>query len=294
MKIGLFTIGLGEGARPGSIRQVAQHAERLNFARLWAPEHAVLVDLQVSKYPYSSTGELPAPSTQSILDPFVALTYAAAVTTKIRVATGICLVPEHNPVMLAKAAASLDRLSGGRFALGIGIGWLAEEFQALGIPFERRADRTREYVAAMRRLWGEEKSSFHGEFVNFEGVRSFPKPVSGDALPVIVGGNSASALKRAAEYGNGWYGFNLMPDRAAARIATLKELLRERGRDRKEIEIIVSPYMNKITRDDLKGYREAGVDEVVLMPTLPRDERGIAGRMEEVAREFVEPAAALG
>jgi probable F420-dependent oxidoreductase len=294
MKIGLFTIGLGKGARPAYVRQIAQHAERLNFARLWAPEHAVLVDKQMSKYPYSATGQFTAPSTLDFLDPFVALTYAAAITTKIRLATGICLVPEHNPVMLAKAAASLDYVSGGRFTFGIGIGWLAEEFQALGIPFERRADRTREYIAAMRRLWGEEKSSFHGEFVDFEGVRSFPKPASGDALPVIVGGESLPALRRVAEYGNGWYGFNLMPDGAAAKIASLEAMLRERGRDRKEIEIVVSPYMNKITRDDLKGYREAGVDEVVLALGLPKDEREIPSHMEQVAREFVEPAAALG
>jgi probable F420-dependent oxidoreductase len=176
MKIGLLAAGFGKGARPETLRMLAEHCERLNFGTLWAPEHVVLFDRQESKYPYSEDGAFAAPSTIDWMDPFIALTYAAARTSRIRLATGICLVPEHNPLVLAKVIASLDRLSGGRFALGVGIGWSAEEFQALGLMFERRAQRTHEYIDVMRQLWSEEISNFTGEFVSFQGVRSYPSP----------------------------------------------------------------------------------------------------------------------
>ena len=141
MKFGLFSLGIGTGARPGVIAKTAEAAERVGVATLWVGEHVVLFDRQDSKYPYSPGGEFPLPGGADWLDPFITLTFAAAVTKTIRLATGICLVPEHNPVVLAKEVASLDRLAGGRFALGVGIGWSAEEFAALGIPFERRAQR---------------------------------------------------------------------------------------------------------------------------------------------------------
>src|SRR5947209_10860467 len=169
MKVGFFSVGIGPTTEPKLLKIVAILAERLGFATLWAPEHVVLVNQYASKYPYSS-GEFPGPPEIPIADPFTTLAYAAACTSTIRLGTGICLVPEHNPLVLAKTAATLDRLSGGRFILGAGVGWLAEEFQALGIPFERRAARTREYIDVMRKLWTEPASSHTGQFVNFDGV----------------------------------------------------------------------------------------------------------------------------
>src|SRR5271166_5390421 len=179
MKIGILSIGMGNAARPAAIAEVARHAERLGIATLWAPEHVVLFNSHESKYPYAASGKFPLGADADWLDPFLSLTYAAAATSKVRLATGICLVPEHNPLVLAKQVATLDRLSGGRFALGVGIGWSAEEFAALGIPFERRANRTREYIEVMRRLWSDGASSLHGEFVNFDAAKSFPKPLRG-------------------------------------------------------------------------------------------------------------------
>src|SRR5881275_2142358 len=167
MKIGFFSVGIGPTTEPNLLRVVAITAERLGFATLWAPEHVVLVEQYASKYPYSS-GQFPGPPDIPIADPFTTLAYAAACTSTIRLGTGICLVPEHNPVVLAKTAATLDRLSGGRFIFGAGVGWLAEEFQALGIPFERRGARTREYIEVMRQLWTERRSAHHGEFVEFD------------------------------------------------------------------------------------------------------------------------------
>src|SRR5260221_8969642 len=138
MKIGYFAVGIGATVEPGLLRSVATTAERLGFATLWAPEHVVLVQQYASKYPYSD-GRFPGPPDIPIADPFTTLAYAAACTSTIRLGTGICLVPEHNPLVLAKTVATVDRLSGGRLVFGVGGGWLAEEFQALGIPFERRA-----------------------------------------------------------------------------------------------------------------------------------------------------------
>jgi probable F420-dependent oxidoreductase len=295
MKIGLLTVGIGKGARPGTIRILAEHCERLGFGTLWAPEHVVLFDRYGdSKYPYSEDGAFAAPSTIDWMDPFVALTYAAARTRRIRLATGICLVPEHNPLVLAKVIASLDYLSGGRFALGVGVGWSSEEFAALGVPFERRAQRTREYIELMRKLWSEDKASHSGEFVNFKDARSFPKPAQRDKVPIIFGGESLPALRRVAEYGSGWFGFNLNPEQARAKIARLTTLVRERSRDPREIELIVSPYLQKVTPADLRGYHEAGVSEVVMLLDIPEDEAKLPAQLEQMAREWVEPAAKLG
>ena len=295
MKIGLLTAGLGQAAHPRTLRNIAEHAERLGFGTLWAPEHVVLFDRYTeSKYPYSQDGAFAAPSTIDWMDPFVALTYAAARTSKIRLATGICLVPEHNPLVLAKVIASLDYLSGGRFALGVGIGWSSEEFKALGIPFGRRAQRTREYIEVMRKLWGEETTSFHGEFVNFDAARSFPKPVQGAKVPIIFGGESTPALKRVAEYGTGWFGFNLAPAGAAAKVEQLNGFMRERGRAPGAVEIIISPYTLKIAPTSLTAYHAAGVSEIVQLLPIPADESKLPGVLEQMARDWVEPAAKLG
>src|SRR5438552_17789332 len=166
MKIGFFAVGIGATVEPRAVRAVAMAAGRLGFATLWAPEHVVLVEEYASQYPYSS-GPFPGPPDIPISDPFVTLAYAAACTSTIRLGTGICLVPEHNPLILAKTAATLDRLSSGRFIFGAGVGWLAEEFHALGVPFEHRGARTREYIEVMRLLWTEQRSSHAGPFVNF-------------------------------------------------------------------------------------------------------------------------------
>jgi len=294
MKIGIFAMGTNRMAGGALLRSLAANAERLGVATLWVPEHVVLLDQYASKYPYSQDGQLPAPTDAPILDPFLALMCMASATSKIRLATGICLVPEHNPLVLAKVTATLDYLSGGRFALGVGIGWLEEEFVAMGVPWEHRAKRTREYIEAMRQLWGEDPSSYSGEYVNFKNVRSNPKPVQGAKLPVIFGGESTPALRRVAEYGNGWCGFNLTPDEAAAKIRKIEELLKANGRKRSDIEIAVSPYSKPITRDDLKRYRDAGADEVVLINLRPpRAEAENRADLEKIAREWVDPAAAI-
>ena len=294
MKIGLFAAVSGRGNVMALMKAHASNAERLGFSTLWVPEHVVLVDKYASKYPYSSDGALPAPSDAAIPDPFLALSAMASATEKIRLATGICLVPEHNPVVLAKVVATLDWLSNGRVALGVGIGWLEEEFQALGIPWERRAHRTRECIDAMRKLWGDPISSYQGEFVKFDGVRSYPKPIRGAGLPILFGGESTPALRRVAEYGNGWFGFNLLPDEAAAKIRKLEELARGNNRKLSDLEIIISPYTKEISADDLKRYRDVGVSEIVIINIrAPRTPEEATTRLEEAARKWIEPASKI-
>jgi probable F420-dependent oxidoreductase len=294
MKIGFFAIGIGATVEPAALRAVVTAAERLGFATVWAPEHVVLMDDHASQYPYSSSGLFPGGAKIPIADPFATLAYAAACTSTIRLGTGICLVPEHNPLVLAKTAATLDRLSGGRFIFGAGVGWLAEEFQALGVPFERRGARTREYIDIMRGLWHRETSSHDGEFARFSGVSSYPKPVRPEGIPVWFGGESNAALRRVAEYGDGWIGFKVLPEAAADKIRRIEELLRAAGRKRSDVTLAVSPYTAPIVPDDLKRYRDAGVDEVALLLRGRAPHPGeIVTRMEGLARDFVEPAARL-
>jgi probable F420-dependent oxidoreductase len=273
MKLGLHALGIGTGARSDVIRAVAVAAESRGFATLWSGEHIVMVDRPRSRYPYAADGRIAVPAAADWLDPMIGLSFAAAVTSRIGVATGVLLLPEHNPVLLAKQAASLDALSGGRLTLGIGVGWSREEFAALGVPFERRGERATEYVAAMREIWAEDHASFQGEFVGFEQVRVYPKPVRGRRVPVIVGGNSDAALRRVAAWGDGWYGFNLAGvDAVRDRVARLSELCREAGRDIGELRLSVS--LDSGRPSDLADLARLGVSEFVLVesPPEPADE----------------------
>jgi probable F420-dependent oxidoreductase len=267
VRIGLHALGIASGANPEVVAAVARSADTAGFSTLWCGEHIVMVDRPDSPYPYAADGRIAVPSDADWLDPFVTLSFAAAVTSKIRLGTGVLLLPEHNPLLVAKQAASLDLLSRGRFVLGIGIGWSSEEFAALGIPFQGRADRTQEYVDVMRTLWSSSTASYSGEFVQFEQVRSYPKPHLRAAIPVILGGNSVAALTRVAEYGDGWYGFNLAVHEVAGRINMLSQLCRQRGRDMATIEIAVSTRDG--TPQDLDELEHLGVDQLVVVDSPP-------------------------
>lgn len=266
MKIGLGFIGPGAAAEPDVIRVIATAAEAAGFHSLWAPEHIVLLDKYSSKYPYTQDGVMPFETMAiDILDPFVALTYAAAVTSKIRLGTGICLVPERHPVTTAKEVASLDKLSGGRFDFGIGIGWLKEEFEALQIPWAKRAQRTRDYLAAMQALWTEGESAHEGEFCSFQAVRSYPKPVQQPHPPLIFGGESEPALRRVGEIGDGWWGVNVSPDDAKKHLDTIAGFARAAGRDPASLSYAVSPALGPVVSlDEVKAYQDTGADQVVI------------------------------
>jgi probable F420-dependent oxidoreductase len=267
VRFGLHALGIGTGARPEIIRAVSTAAEAAGFATLWAGEHVVMVDEPRSRYPYSGDGRIAVPADADWLDPLLALTFAAAATSRIGLATGILLLPEHNPVLAAKQIATLDVLSGGRLTLGIGVGWSAEEFAALGVPFERRGARTAEYVAALRTLWSRDVATFDGEFTRFGGIRVYPKPVRGRRIPVVAGGNSDAALRRVAALADGWYGFNLTVAEAVERAGVLTAYCRERGRVMTQLTIAVA--VTDASPAAVPLLERAGVTQVVLLGSPP-------------------------
>jgi probable F420-dependent oxidoreductase len=286
VRLGLHALGIGTGARRAVIDAIAVAAEQHGFARLWAGEHLVMVDQPVSRYPYSADGRIAVPAAADWIDPLIGLSFAAAATTTIGLATGVLLLPEHNPVVVAKQAATLDWLSGGRFTLGVGIGWSREEFDTLGVPFERRARRTAEYVAAMRTLWRDDIASFPGEFVHFESVRLNPKPVRERRIPIVLGGNSDAALRRVVNWGDGWYGFNLRDvDAVVERVALIRTLCGDAGRDPSELQLAVA--LQHLRHTDVPALNEVGIDELVIVDSPPDNVPAIPDWVAGLAAQLV-------
>ena len=265
------------------ISAVARAAERCGFARLWAGEHVVMVDRPDSVYPYADDGRIAVPSGADWLDPLDLLGYLSATTSSIGLATGVLLLPEHNPVVVAKRAASVDVLSGGRLTLGVGIGWSAEEFAALGVPFHGRGARTEEYIDVLRALWRDDVASHTGTHVQFDRVRCYPKPVR-RTIPVVLGGNSDSALERVARCGDGWYGFNLTLETLPERLGFLRSACRERGRTLSELDTVVA--LVGATVVDLSDLEALGLNELVLVEAPPADARDAAAWVEGLARTW--------
>ena len=292
MKIGIFAPLAAPFATPEYLSALGRGVEERGFHSLWVAEHVVLFDDYGSTYPYSADGRIPAPPDNGFLEPFTSLAFLAAVTERVRLGTGICLVPQRNPVYTAKDVANVDLLSGGRFDLGVGVGWLAEEFRAVNVPWERRGARTRSYLEVMRRLWSDAVSEYKDEFYELPACKMNPKPVQSPHPPIHFGGESDAALRRVADLGQGWYGFNRDPDEAGEGIRRLGELLAERGRKPGDVEIHVSPYMKPIGADDLARYRDAGVDQVIVL-AFAADPDTLRAALDAHAENLVEPASRL-
>jgi probable F420-dependent oxidoreductase len=263
VKLGLFNINMGSQSRPDALTRAAQAAEEAGFESLWAGEHVILPDPQAPPSPMHP--QAPA------LDPFIGLTYAAAVTSTIRLATGIVIMPQRNPVVLAKQIASLDVLSGGRFTLGIGVGYLEPEFRAIGADYANRGAVTDEFVEAMRTLWYAEHPEHHGTYVDFADVDAHPRPVQ-QPIPVVVGGHSAAAYRRAVATGHGWYGFAMTPESAAASIDGLRTAAEQVARPAElgDLEITVTPR-GALTAATADAFAELGVHRLVVIPN-PKDD----------------------
>ena len=223
MRFGISFANVGTFVKGPGAARLAQAAESAGFDSLWTVEHILYPEGYESTYPYAPEGKMPGSGKNPIPDPLVWLGYAAAVTSSIRLATGISLLPERHPLTFAKEVATLDLLSGGRVTLGVGIGWLREEFDALGVPWERRGPRTEEYVEVMRQVWAADDVTFDGEFVSFSRVSSNPKPVTG-RVPVHIGGHSEAAARRAGRIGDGLF-------LAGGDIAQLLEVARNTAAD---------------------------------------------------------------
>jgi probable F420-dependent oxidoreductase len=265
MDVGLFVPIASANATPELVGAVGREAEERGFESIWVAEHVVLFDEYDSAYPYDPSGRFPAGGDAGMVEPFTALTYLAAVTERIRLGTGICLVPQRNPVYTAKAVTDVDALSAGRVDFGVGVGWLREEFEVLGVPFERRGRRTDEYLAAMRSLWCDEVSEFHGELYDLRPCRMYPKPVQRPHPPIHVGGESDAALRRVARLGQGWFTFGRLPEDLPPALERLDAALAAEGRTRADITLSVSPYMHPVTPESVGRYAELGVDRLVVL-----------------------------
>ncbi len=292
MKIGLFAPLRNPHHTPDYIRALGRLAEERDFHSLWLGEHVVLFDEYESSYPYAEDGKIGLAGDSGLIEAFTALAFVAAETRKLRLGTGICLVPQRNPVYTAKETASLDYLSDGRLDFGVGVGWLAEEFEALGVPFARRGARCREYLEVIKRLWCDEISAHEGEFYTLPACRQYPKPVQRPHPPIYFGGESEVALRRVADIGDGWHGFNLTPEATVDCLARLDGLLGDRGRGRDTVDITVSPYLHPADGEAMKRYAEAGVDQLVVM-VLTRTTDQLERQLDLLAQTLVRPAAGL-
>ncbi len=272
MKFGIF--GLGSGvADPDILRSVAQAADEAGLESLWCGEHVVL--------PKPRVAPSPADPDLEFLHPSVVLTYLAACTERVKLGTGIVLIAQRNPVVLAKEFASADVLSRGRMILGIGAGYLEPEFDAIGAPFRERGRRTDEAIDAMRALWNEEDPTFDGDFWQFAGIDAHPRPVTAGGVPIHVGGHSEAALRRAAERGQGWYGWMQGPDQTAGYVERLNQLCEEVERPAQlgPLEITITPPA-RLTEEAVEQYADAGAHRLVSLSA--RAERSLLHAVEHL------------
>jgi probable F420-dependent oxidoreductase len=272
VKIALFDMNSGPCSRPNGMREVALRAEELGYESLWVGEHVVL--------PRPRTEHSPMEPGDPILDPIVALTFLAAETEKVRLGTGIIILPQRNPLVLAKELASLDVLSNGRLHFGIGAGYLEPELRALGVPMSERGLRTDEYLAAMQTLWYAEAPSYSGRTLAFSGVDAHPRPVQ-QPIPIVVGGHTSAAHRRAVLSAHGWYGFALTVEQSAFHVGELTRMASELGRpaELSDIEISVTPR-GRLDAAEVARFAEAGVHRLVLRQPRHSD---LAGMVEFVA-----------
>lgn len=285
MKIGVFEFCIDRSVDPAVI---AKRAEELGFASYWVPEHPIVPVKTTSPYPASDDGLIPDEYGR-ITDPFVSLARASAVTTKIELGTGICLVPERNPLELAKEVATLDHFSGGRFIFGIGAGWLREETEIMGGDFDHRWGQTKDAVLAMKELWTKDEAEYHGKYYDFPAVRSFPKPAQKPHPPVYMGGSSKYVFKRVVEWGDGWMPVLSPVEDIRAGRRRLNEMAEAAGRDPKEISVLAFGFPEKFrTRAAMDELAAAGVDQAtVWLLQSENGEAAVLSELESLARELL-------
>jgi probable F420-dependent oxidoreductase len=276
VKFGLMFANVGTFATAAGAEAIGRAAEDAGFESIWTVEHVIVPDGYRSQYPYSPDGRMPAAEVIDMPDPLVWLSFVAAHTHTIKLATGILIVPQRNPLVTAKEVATLDKLSGGRMILGVGAGWLEEEFDALGVPFEDRGARLDDYLTAMRSLWTEDRATHHGDFTRFDAAISLPKPIQG-SVPIVVGGHSKAAARRAGRLGDGFFPGKGDDDRMRELIATMREAATEAGRDPDTIEISAgtAAIFGEDPVDEVRRWTEdLGVGRVIV-PTLAFDIEGV-------------------
>ena len=269
-------------AEPEGARAIATVAEEAGFESLWTVEHVVVPAEYRSKYPYDPSGRMPAPDDTPLPDPLVWLAFAAAVTSRIKLGTGIAILPQRNALIAAKEVATVDRLSGGRVLLGVGAGWLKEEFEALGVPFERRGQRLDEHIGAMRALWAGEKASYDGELVRFSECTMSPRPAAGQ-VPIHIGGHSVAAARRAGRIGDGFFPGTTDPEHLAHILGVMRRAADEAGRDPDAIEVTTG---GPLDADGIRRLGDLGVHRVTI-PPLSFDPEELRGHLSAFAEDVI-------
>ena len=277
MKFGLFGINTGPCAVPATAAATARAAEAAGFDSVWTGEHIVLPEPQAPPSP--------VPADTPFIDSAVALAYVAGQTKTIRLGTGIIILAQRNPVVLAKELASVDVLSSGRLIFGIGIGYLKPEFDAIGAPFDHKGPRSEEFLGAMIALWSMEKPEYHGRFVSFGGINAMPRPVQKPHPEIVFGGHTPQAFSRAARLGKGWFGFALDVEATGKCVDGLRAACKQAGRRFEDLEVSVAPR-GRVDRDAAKRFADAGVDRLILLHRA-HDEAGLSQFVGEAEREVV-------
>ncbi|MBL6454067.1 LLM class F420-dependent oxidoreductase [Belnapia sp. T6] len=283
MKIGVFSTFMSPLATPGMIRDFGRQAEDIGLDSIWMGEHVVLFDKNTFGYPSSKDGRIPLPEGGGMLDIIATFGFLAAGTTRLRLGTGVALVPQRNPLYTAKEICTLDWLTNGRIDFGIGVGWNKEEVEACGYGWEDRGARCDEFLEVMRRLWTEPVVDFQGKWVKFETCRLDPKPIQKPHVPIIVGGYAEPALRRAVRFGAGWYGFSRDPAGTKEMLRRLDEAFAKAGRQRnQDFQIIITPPAT-MPIDAMQEYAELGVDRLVVNLGSQRADR-VGQRMAEIEK----------
>ena len=271
-------------AQPEWVGAFAHAAEEGGCDSVWAVEHMVVPASYDSQYPYASSGRMPLSAADPIPDPLDWLAFVAATTQTLLLGTCIIILPEHNPVQLAKRLATIDVLSGGRMLVGVGVGWLREESEAVGVPFAERGARTDEFIDVLRVLWQDEVASFSGRFVSFSDVTSCPKPVRSSGVPIVIGGHSPAAARRAGRRGDGFYPLGVSPDLLEELLVTMRDAAVAAGRDPDAIEITTAAPRDL---DRAKRLAELGVSRFMLSAPADGDLDGVRRVIGEFADTII-------
>jgi probable F420-dependent oxidoreductase len=283
MKLGISFANSGKFSQQGLFAQLAKDCDALGFESIWTVEHVVIPRPHMP-YPGSKDGQMPGGDQVPIPDPLVPLAYAAAITTTLKLSTGVIILPQRHPLYLAKQLATLDLLSNGRVMVGIGSGWMKEEFDSLQIPFNMRGARTDESIKALRILWNEPVASFHGQHFRFHDVKSYPKPVQRKGIPIHIGGHSLAAARRAGRYGDGFFPTLTNAERLSELFGVVRDEARKAGRNPDQIEFSA---MAAAKPDAVKALRDIGVCRIILPPPSS-DPRKLRAGLEKIADDLAE------
>jgi len=283
MKVGIIPVNVGYTAIE-QVLAVAQAAEKAGFESAWTFEHVMVPAQYDSRYPYSASGKMGIGPEVNFIDPLIALTAIASHTKRLRLGTGVNILPQSNPLLLAKQSASLDLVSGGRFMLGLGIGWLEEEFRAMGVPFEHRGARFDDYVAAMKKVWSGELVEHRSHFLDWSGFKSYPLPVQ-QPFPVIIGGSKGKVWERIARFGSGWYAPCESAEELAPMLGELRRACEAIGRDPASVEV-TAMWRPELGIERIRALREAGAHRVVAR-MIPDPRKNLLDEIARVGDEVI-------